>query len=255
MGPYCPMTRVVYRSMPTVSTMTPSLEVVTSGSRELVQGRQNIVLETNGGTVDRPEVGGVTTEVGAFLPSSLGFTGLAHNGQKIGDYILDSVTSIMQQSFDSVVVSAGADAEFGTADDVRGLDINVSTNPADFEFQDFSTIFLSSTLDPIDPVIRIDTLGFFTVLGAQTDAATQGFGVSERSDPGNADRNDELHRATVALNEIGEKKLPPGKAVREQRPRDLVEPGGPGPRFMPGPGEPGMGGPDDIYPGRFVPPQ
>ncbi|VAX39679.1 hypothetical protein MNBD_PLANCTO03-1269, partial [hydrothermal vent metagenome] len=167
------------------------LEIVTSGSREIIKRRQNIVLETNGGSVDWLEVGGVRTEIGAFMPSSLGFTGQASNGQKIEDYILDSVTNIMQQTFDSVVVGAGPDGEFGTDDDERGLDINVSANPADFEFQDFSTIFLSSTLDPIDPVIRIDTLGFFTVLGAQTDAATQGFGVSERSDPGNADRNDE----------------------------------------------------------------
>ena len=61
----------------------------------------------------------------------------------------------------------------------------------------------------------------------------------------NADRNDPLQREAVASNEIGEKKLPPGKAVPEQRPAG-VDPGGPGP----GPeyllGEPGMGGPDGI---------
>ncbi len=167
------------------------LEVVTSGSREIVKQRQNIVLETNGGTVDWLEVGGIRTEIGAFLPSSLGFTGIANNGQKMEDYILDSVTNIMQQSFDSVVVSPGADAVFGTADDVRGLDINVSTNPADFEFQDFSTIFISSTLDPVDPLLQVDFSGAISFFALQGGVATQPFGVSQRSDPGNADRNDE----------------------------------------------------------------
>lgn len=160
------------------------LEIVTSGSRELVKRRQNIVIETNGGSVDWLEIGGVTTQIGAFLPGSLGFTGLAHNGQKIGDYIFDSVVGLMQQTFDSVVVGAGDDGKFGTADDQRGLDINVSTNPADFEFQDYSTIFLSSNLDPVNPIFRVGA-------GGLAEIGTQAYGVSQHADPGNADRNDE----------------------------------------------------------------
>jgi hypothetical protein len=164
------------------------LEVVTSGSRDLVQRTQNILLEVEGGSVEWLEVGGVTTPIGPFVPSALGFTGTAPNGQPIDRYIIDRVTDIMEDTFSSVVVGAGNDGVFGTSDDERGLDINVSTDPADFEFQDFSTIFITSSLDPIDPIFAQD--GLFA-LAFGDDQTTQPFGVSEHSDPGNADRNDE----------------------------------------------------------------
>jgi len=165
------------------------LEVVTSGSRSLVERTQNILLEVEGGSVDWLEVGGVTTPIGPFVASALGFTGSAPNGQPIGRYIIDRVTDIMQDTFDSVVAGAGPDGTFGTSDDVRGLDVRVSTNPADFEFQDFSTIFITSSLDPVDPIFAQD--GLFALAFGDEESTTQPFGVSEHSDPGNADRNDE----------------------------------------------------------------
>ncbi len=149
------------------------LEVVTAGSREMVKRKQNILIETGGGSVDWLEVGGVTTPIGQFLASSMGFTGRAANGQTVHDYIIDGVIETMQDMFDSIVTGAGPDGRFGTADDIRGLDINVSADPADFEFQDYSTIFLSTSLDPLQPILSLD------------------FGVSQHVDPGNADRNDE----------------------------------------------------------------
>ncbi|MFG0260477.1 MAG: hypothetical protein ACF8LK_09020, partial [Phycisphaerales bacterium JB041] len=117
------------------------LEVVTSGTRELTQRRQNFFLETRGGNVDWLEVNGQVSDVKGFDAGSLGFTGRAENGQRIDQYILDSVTAIVQDTFDGVVSGPGGDGVFGTSDDERGLDINVSTNPADFDFQDYSTIF------------------------------------------------------------------------------------------------------------------
>ncbi|MBZ0172347.1 MAG: hypothetical protein K8E66_08215, partial [Phycisphaerales bacterium] len=167
------------------------LEVVTAGSRQTVQRKQNILLETKGGSVDWLEVGGVTTPIGEFVASSLGFTGRASNGQDVQDYIIDGVIDTMQDMFDSIVTGAGADGQFGTADDERGLDINVSDNPADFEFQDYSTIFLSSTVDPINPLFTIDVQGLINFLTIGAEIATQDFGISQHADPGNADRNDE----------------------------------------------------------------
>lgn len=164
------------------------LEVVTSGSRELTQRTQNILLEVEGGSIDWLEVGGATTPIGPFVPSALGFTGVAPNGQKVDRYIVQRVTEIVQDVFDDVIVGAGADGVFGTGDDLRGLDVNVSSDPNDFEFQDFSTIFVTSSLDPIDPIFA--QFGLFGLL-AGDDQTSQPFGVSEHADAGNADRNDE----------------------------------------------------------------
>lgn len=165
------------------------VEVVTGGSREVVQRRQNILLETGGGSVDWLEVGGVTTPVGKFVASSLGFTGNASNGQPIDEYLVDRISEIMQGTFDDVVVGAGSDGLFGTADDETGLDVHVSADPNDFEFQDFSTVFVTSTLDPISPIFAQD--GLFVLLEATSTFSTQPYGVSEHADAGNADRNDE----------------------------------------------------------------
>ena len=166
------------------------LEVVTSGTRELTQRRQNFFLETRGGNVDWLEVNNQVSDVKAFDAGSLGFTGRAENGQRIDQYILDSVTAIVQDTFDSVVSGPGGDGVFGTSDDERGLDINVSTNPADFDFQDYSTIFLSSMFDPRQPLFSVDIAEAFSasVLG---ELFSQLYGVSQHADPGNADRTDD----------------------------------------------------------------
>ena len=75
------------------------LEVVTSGSRQLIDRTQNILLEVRGGSVDWLEVGGVTTPIGPFVASALGFTGRAPNGQPIDDYIID-VSSRQDEDYD-----------------------------------------------------------------------------------------------------------------------------------------------------------
>lgn len=167
------------------------LEVVTGGSRELVKRKQNFLIETEGGSVDWLEVGDVTTPIGKFVASSLGFTGRADNGQNVQDYIISRVIETMQNMFDSVVTGAGPDGKFGTSDDLHGLDINVSDNPADFEFQDYSTIFLTSSLDPVDPLFTVTIQSLSSSDLFSTDLAVQDFGISQHTDPGNADRNDE----------------------------------------------------------------
>ncbi len=177
------------------------IEVVTGGSRDIVQRRQNILLETNGGSVDWREVGGVTTPIGPFVASSLGFTGNASNGQPVDEFIIDRVTSIMQSTFDSVVVGAGDDGVFGTSDDETGIDVNISDNPNDFEFQDFSTVFITSTLDPIEPIFAQG--GLFVLLDATGQFSTQPFGVAEHADAGNADRNDEAVLFVPAFTTLG----------------------------------------------------
>ncbi len=157
------------------------LEVVTGGSRETVQRRQNFFLETNGGNVDWLEVNNQVTPVRGFDAGTLGFTGRAENGQPIDEFIIDRVAAVVQGTFDGVVTGAGGDGVFGTADDERGLDVNVSSNSADFDFQDYSTIFISSMFDPRKPVFSVS---FLDVFG-------QTYGAAQHADPGNADRTDD----------------------------------------------------------------
>ncbi len=132
-----------------------SIEIVEQGTGSFVRPRQNVFLETRGGSVDWLEVGGLTTPIGEFNVSALGFTG-ALGGQPAQNYILNSLVAKLTAVFDAA-----------------GVDVVVSTDPNAFEFQDFSTVFLSSSLDPIR---------FFN---------ERNYGATERSDPFNTDRNDE----------------------------------------------------------------
>lgn len=131
------------------------LEVQTLGtSLARAQSVLNIFLETRGGSVDWLEVGR-TTNLAAFSTRSLGFSGTI-NGRPIDEIVLENVI-------------ANLTATFAAA----GVTVNVSTNPAAFENQEFSTVFLSAANDPIN---------FFSA-GI--------FGISEHVDALNADRRDE----------------------------------------------------------------
>lgn len=131
------------------------LEVVLGDAAAPVKQRQNIFIETRGGTVDWLEVGGLVTSLRPYLVSVLGFTG-SDGGVPIGTAILDDVIANLEDAFTAA-----------------GIDVALSTNPADFEFQDFSTVFLSASVDP---------LTFFNEFS---------FGFSQHVDALNADRNDE----------------------------------------------------------------
>ena len=144
--------------------------------------RQNFFIETGGGIIDWFQAGGVSTNLAPFNVSSLGFNGSLANGQSIGQYVLDNLV----ESLNSLYQGAG-------------LDVVFSTNPADFEFQQFSTIYLAGNTDPVrslfDVLAAQSTLRIQEVFGQDAFGAdiqlSQPFGYSQRSDALNADLEDD----------------------------------------------------------------
>jgi hypothetical protein len=135
--------------------------------------RQNFFIETNGGTVNWLQVGGVTTELAAFDARTLGFAGQAAGGLPVRDYLINQVVAQLNS------VYQGA-----------GLDVRFSANPTDFGDEQFSTIYLSSTNDPIIPIFDPFTQFNFDFISQQF-FSTQPYGFSQRSDPLNANLEDE----------------------------------------------------------------
>lgn len=151
------------------------LEVVTNGTGTAVTSKQNVYIETRGGSVNWLQVGGITSTFGGLDISTLGFTGLANNGQSVNDYFLSRLTS----SLNSIYQGAGYDVTF-------------STNPADFEFQPFSTVYLSGTADPVFAIFNSFSGSFnFGRQGAATFQSTQPYGFSQHVDPFNTDVEDD----------------------------------------------------------------
>lgn len=143
-------------------TQTDNLTVPT-----VPQGSQNIFLETRGGVISWLQAGGLDTSLSPFAASVLGFTGMV-GGMPVDQYVLTNVVSTLQ----SIVAATG-------------LNVVFSTNPSQFEFQDFSTIFLTSTLDPIS-IINTDSYGY-----------------SQHSDPFNLDKNDEAVVFLPSMAQLG----------------------------------------------------
>lgn len=131
------------------------IEIVVGQDKALVRKSQNFFLELNGGTVDWLLSGEQLAEFDAFDTRVLGFTGKINN-VPVNTYIATNLVTRLEAIFAA-----------------RGYDVDVSTNSANFEFEDFSTVFITNTNDPIT---------FFN------DGI---YGFSQRSDPFNADRNDE----------------------------------------------------------------
>lgn len=157
-----------------------TLEVVTTGTGGTVNtGSQNFLIETNGGSVDWLEVGGATTDLARFSAASVGFRGFVTNNQNADEYILSNLVAQLNDLFSG-----------------EGYDITFSTNPADFEFQPFSTIYLSSTTDPINSLFESFDLSDVVPLPGQAlqntaIISTQPFGFSEHADPFNTDLEDD----------------------------------------------------------------
>ncbi len=155
------------------------LEVVLDGTGTLTKSVQNFLVETNGGTVNWLEASGRATQLAGFDAQTLGFNGTLTGGQDVQSYILQQVVSRLQQTFNNA-----------------GLSVNFSTNPADFEFQSYSTIFLSSSSDPVTllfgdnfiPTVSLVDLLFPDLVGTQVQ---QPYGYSEHTDVFNADNSDE----------------------------------------------------------------
>jgi len=154
------------------------LEVVTDGTGTTTKHHQNVVIETNGGSVDWLQVGGVTTDIARFDLAALGFTGGSINGQPVNDYVLTNLVSRLNTLFQNSASGGGFDVRF-------------STNPADFEFEPFSTVYVTTSADPLLPLF--DAFGNAFNFGLlQTDFFnTQPFGFSERSDAMNTDLEDD----------------------------------------------------------------
>lgn len=154
-----------------------TIEVVTGGTGQITPTRQNVFIESFGGSVNWLEVGGLTTTLSQFLPQTLGFTGSASNGQPVRDYILTQLASSLNALFQGA--SAGS-----------GLNVRFSTNPSDFEGEQFSTIYLSSKVDPISPLFDPFNAFNFSFLSTQL-LTTQPYGFSQHSDPFNTNVEDE----------------------------------------------------------------
>ncbi len=131
---------------------TQAASVVSAGP---AARKQNIFIETRGGTIDWLEAGGLTTALAPYNTSILGFNGNI-GGLSVDSYILSQVVATVQSIFSSA-----------------GLNVVVSSDPSAFEFQPFSTVFLTSTNDPT------------------TSIGVSNFGYSQHSDSGNLDANDD----------------------------------------------------------------
>jgi hypothetical protein len=131
------------------------------------QFKQNVFIETRGGTIDWLEAGGGTTSLSAYTTSVLGFTGNIA-GQPVDQYVLSQAVARVQSIFSAT-----------------GYNIVLSSNPTAFEFQDFSKVFLTASNDPITIFNR------------------DNFGYSEHSDPYNLDRNDEAVLFIPSFSSLG----------------------------------------------------
>jgi hypothetical protein len=135
-----------------------TLEVVTHAAAPLTpipKASQNVVIELNGGVIDWLEAGNLPTRLAPFNAGVLGLTGTI-NGQPVNNYIINNVITRLNQIFGAT-----------------GLEVNFATSPIAFEFEPFSTVFVTSSSDPTTQFRSLD------------------FGYSQHSDPFNADKNDQ----------------------------------------------------------------
>lgn len=172
------------------------LEIVTGGTGSSVKQQQRFYLETSGGSVDWLQTGNRITQLTGFDVKTLGITGSATNGQPMQTYILSNLVTQLNTLFQSA-----------------GLDVIFSSNASDFEFTEFSTIYLSSTLDPVNALFNTFTAFNFLNLAQgnfnQLFNPTQPYGVAERSDPFNTRLDDE---AVIFIPSFGLIGRTPGQA-------------------------------------------
>ncbi|MBI1189164.1 MAG: hypothetical protein GC200_00560 [Tepidisphaera sp.] len=167
--------------------------VTTAGTGQAIRSVQNVLIETEGGTINWLETGNATTQIAPLDVRALGFVGDANNGQTLQDYIVSSLISSLTSTFQNVSSPSG------------GLSFHFSSNPADFEGQPFSTIFLTSSSDVVTPLFQPFSGFNFSLLQANTFLNTQPYGYTQHSDPLNADLSDEgvVFIPTLALQGYG----------------------------------------------------
>ncbi len=145
---------------------------------QLITNSQNVFIEFNGGSLDWLQVGDQTTELLPFSSRALGFSGNI-DGIPVDTFIQRELVDNLNDLFQGA-----------------GYDINFSSNPSDFQGDDFSTVFITDTSDPVNFTFSADPISFFFNpftfgIGDFSLDFEEIFGYSERSDPFNADRNDE----------------------------------------------------------------
>lgn len=148
------------------------LEIVVGGQGVAPTRGQNFFIETNGGTIDWLLAGGLELELSGFDPAVLGIVGESRTGIPVGQFVLGSVIDNLNSIFQGA-----------------GFDVTFSDNPADFEFQDFSTIYLSSSVDPISPIF--DVFDFFGLFTFGLNLSTQPLHFAQHADALNMDTQDE----------------------------------------------------------------
>jgi len=156
----------------------------------IITQSQNVLIEFGGGTIDWLEVGGQTTDLLPFNTQALGFNGT------IDDTPVD--VFIRQQ-----VVQGLNDIFQGS-----GFDVTFSDRAGDFGGEDFSTVFVTDTADPVNFTFSADPLGFFFNpfsfgVGNFGLGFERIFGYSERSDAFNTDPSDEAVVFVPQLTALG----------------------------------------------------
>ncbi len=169
-----------------------ALEVITFPGANITGTRsQNVLLELNGGTINWLESGGVTTELDGLNLAALGFVGTVPDGRTVEQFVQQLIINNLNAVFRD-----------------SGFDVRFSFNPADFEFQDYSTVFITGDIDPlINAFDASSAFGFnlFPDLGFNPFAGllSNPYGYSERSDPLNTDPNDEAVVFVPSLATLG----------------------------------------------------
>ena len=162
-----------------------AIEVVTTPAFEpVVRRRQNVFIETNGGSIDWLEVSGIPTSLSAFRASTLGFAGETVDNINLDSFLINELVNRTQAIFDRA-----------------GLDVNISTDTRDFEFEPFSTVFLTSSADPVSALTARNVVRF--IGGEEALGFGLSFGFSEGVDAGNSNRNDEAVVFVPSLSLLG----------------------------------------------------
>lgn len=145
---------------------------------QLITESQNVFVEFNGGSIDWLEVGGVTTDLLPYSSSALGFSGNI-DGLPVDTFVRREVVNNLNAIFQGA-----------------GYDITFSATPGAFQGDDFSTVYVSDSNDPVNYTFAADPTNFFFnpfSFGAGDFSLSfeEIYGYAERSDPFNADKNDE----------------------------------------------------------------
>ena len=156
----------------------------------LITESQNVFVEFNGGSIDWLQVGGVTTELLPFSSSALGFSGTI-DGLPVDTFVRREVVSNLNAIFQGA-----------------GYDITFSATPGAFSGEDFSTVYITDSNDPVNFTFAADPSNFFFDpfsfgVGDFGLSFEEIYGYAQRSDPFNIDKNDEAAVFVPQLTGLG----------------------------------------------------